>query len=248
MAKGPFIESIKPLIASVYREYLKWKAKDIRGRVRSILRKEGKEHPELLSKSSKGWPSLSSVQNYLADLRKGAAKDDPKGKPWSIGCLVQYDIPPEALPIVLFICERHFRKFKQQLTIREVLWMARLYKIFGIDDPIALKDFASIYASYEWLDWVSGDPPRPTYTRDIDLSIIQYMATRIATATKEDELGEYYTYIATHPFLFRSLQALAKESKEELEGKLRNKDYMLCSKLTEEEAQDERQHKAKKQR
>lgn len=229
---------VENLIKEVYREHSTWKPKDVRMTVRSILRGWVREYPEkypdLPLKLKTGWPGEDSVRNKMTKVKPHITNPAPIDKPWSLGCLAnkEYHIPPEALPKVMLICEKHFREFKWHITIRQVLWMARLYKI--IDDPITLKNFAFMYESHEWLDWVSGNPT-PTYTRDIDLTIIQHMAWRIAT----DKTGEYCADIAKHPFLFRSLQALAKESKEELEEKLKNKDYILCSELTEEEAENE---------
>ena len=236
MAHGPFIEPIKPLIATVYKDNPDGTAKEIYTKVRNILRQRSENDPRLLPKLRRGWPSLSSIQVYLTDLRKetkkGGTKYDRKDEPWSVSCLAQYDIPPEALPRVMFICEDHFRKFKQHLTIRQVLWMVRLHKI--VDDPLALKDFALMYEMNEWLDWVSGNPT-PSVSRNADLALIQYMAGRTTSADRIDELDEIYVYVATHPLLFRSLQAWAREDAEEIKGKL-------------EGDKDERKHKAKRKK
>ncbi len=240
MARGPFIEPIGYLIASIYRNNSKSKVKVIRRLVRSEIRKN-KDYAEFRPYLSREWPSENSIRAYLIKhgfgkgIKKGSAKYDRKDEPWSIGCLAEaeYDIPPEALPKVIFICEDHFRKFKERLTIRQVLWMARLYKI--IDEPIALKEFALMYELHEWFDWVSGNH---TDNRSADLAVIQYMARRTKRITSADKIGElddFYAYIATNPLLFRSLQAWAREDAEEIKKELERK-------------KNERKHKAKKQK
>lgn len=234
MARSFFIKPIEPVIVKVYRDNPQGSAKEIYSDVKKALEEEAINHPELMTKLRRGWPKLNSIQVYLTKLRKdtkkGGAKYDRKDEPWSLSCLAEYDIPPEALPRVMFICEDYFRKFKQHLTIRQVLWMARLYKI--IDDPLALRDFALMYELHEWFDWVSGNH---SDNRSADLVVIQYMAGRTERADIKDELGEFYIYIATHPLLYRSLQAWAKEDAAEIEKKL-------------ERDKNERKHKAKRQK
>jgi len=222
MAKGPLIEPIKPLIASVYRDHPKWKPHEIRMSVRSILREESKEHPELLLKLNKGWPSESSIRDIIKDI-SSKPKLNPKDDHWSLVALSKKDcdIPPEALSKVMFIYEKRLRA-SERFTIREALWIARLHEI--IDDLDVLDCFASAYALREWLDWVLDNPK--SYTRDIDLTLIRYMDGRITAAD-----------IAEHPYLIHPLPTLGGEEEEELEMKLRGKGYSLGISLTEEEAQ-----------
>lgn len=228
MAKGPLIEPIKPLIATVYHDHDTWKPREIRMAVRSILREESKEHPELLLKLSKGWPSENSIRDVIKEIPSGGGqgtrKLDPKDDHWSLIALSKKDcdIPPEALPKVMLIYEKRLRASKR-FTIREVLWIARLHEI--IDDLGVLDCFASAYALREWIDWALDNPK--SYTRDIDLTLRKYMNGEL-TSTEIKE------------FPGRSIHALPTwgwDEEAELERKLRSKGHSLGISLTEAEAQ-----------
>jgi hypothetical protein len=232
MAKGPYLtDRIRHMVAEAYRADPQIKPGRAQEELLQRMKAEG-----LNEIFGPNYPSRSAVSKELKSLRKKDEARPPELKgldqPWSLSCLAkrEYHIPPEAIPVVMFICEDHFRKFKQHLTIRQVLWMARLYKI--IDDPLALENFALMYELSEWFDWISGNP---TDNRSADLAVIQYMAGRTTRADKKDQLGEFYTYIATHPLLFRSLQAWAREDAKEIERKL-------------EEAQNEKRHEKRNQK
>lgn len=89
---------IEALIASIYEKHPKWKAPAVRYEAISVLRKKDRTLP-------KDWPSLSTVQKILAKVRREAGKADPEDRPWSLGSLLEYPIPPEALPAVIKVYE-----------------------------------------------------------------------------------------------------------------------------------------------
>jgi len=128
-------------------------------------------HKELIQQGEKRTPKLSTIEKQISKVRNHPSS--PLDSQWSVGCLGQYDIPPEALPKVMSIYEQRLRELKQRFTIREALWIARLHKI--IDDPTVLWGFASAYALREWLDWVLDNP---IYTRDFDITVIDYLRGR----------------------------------------------------------------------
>jgi hypothetical protein len=134
MAKAPLItDQVQALIAQVYQKHPKWKAPVVLGEVRVILRKS---NPKLPS----GWPSLSTVQKVLAKVRK-APVDNPKDKPFCLGTLVEYPIPPEALPMVMRVwarCngEEDGFSWSSGFSIRDALWVSRLSHLFKEPEDI----------------------------------------------------------------------------------------------------------------
>jgi hypothetical protein len=159
------------------------------------------------------------------------ARNHPKSKldePWSVGCLAKKDIPPEALPKVMFIYEKRLREAEQHFTIREALWIARLHET--IDDLIWLEEFAAAYALRDWIDWVLHNP---VYTRDLDITLIRYIEGKSQAEFK-------------HPRPIHALPTWGWDEEKELEKNLRKKGYTLGIKLTREEVQVERSHTSKK--
>ena len=141
MAKGPLVtDAVESLIAGVYNKHPKWKAREIRNEVSLFLRKD---NPKLPAK----WPSLSSVQKVLAKARKRANELSPEEKPWRLGTLDQYPIPPEAVPSVLKLWKHRLWERKAGFTIREAKWAARLSVLLG--DMVDLSFMASLYANTE---------------------------------------------------------------------------------------------------
>lgn len=174
-------------------------------------------HKELIQLGEDRAPKPSTIEKQISKYRNRPVS--PLDSRWSVGCLGQYDIPPEALPKVMFIYEQRLRELNQRFTIREALWIARLHKI--IDDPFVLEHFASAYALRDWLDWVLD---RPIHTRDFDISLIRYINGQITAADIKE-----FPRRTLHP-----LPTWGQEEDEEIEKKLRNKGYTLGIELTEE--------------
>jgi hypothetical protein len=63
--------------------------------------------------------------------------DDDQDKIWSLVSLPLYPIPPEAIPYVLKVWARAIEK-DNPITIREALWVARLYSIFRANELASL--------------------------------------------------------------------------------------------------------------
>lgn len=160
MARGPLVtDKVEALIAEVYQRHPKWKAPEVRNEVSFLLRKD---NPRLLAE----WPSLSSIQKVLANVRKKKElPPDPQEKPWSLGTLDQHPIPPEAVWLVLklwkhritrqreaqalVVADMKDRKWEEKadFTIREAKWAARLSTL--CKNMTALSFMASLYASTE---------------------------------------------------------------------------------------------------
>jgi len=189
MAKGPIITpQVEALIASIYEEHPKWKAPKVRYEAISVLHRNDRSLPE-------DWPSLSIVQKVLAKVRKEAGKTNPKDAPWSLGSLIEYPIPPEALPAVTKIYKEldPWSPFMEtnygSLTVREALWVARLYKI--IDDPDLFLDWAYQYAVEERYSEIMGKPLNTFELDDFLLNVPQEMVKGSHSSRK---LARYYFY------------------------------------------------------
>lgn len=137
MAKNPLItDKVRRVIAEIYLEHPDCRAKEIRDRVEARLHKQN-------LRSKPGWPGISAVQKELTKIRANLDKRPPEvkelDKPFSLGTLVKYPIPPEALPTVLEAWA-HYRKGTTNFTIREALWFARLSGALSLFEKVGDKD------------------------------------------------------------------------------------------------------------
>lgn len=136
MAKAPYLTpQIKQLIREIYR-----RDRQIRPvRARELLLKKMREQG-LHEIFGSDYPSMSTVSNKLKEFRDKDGSRSPESKgldeAWSLSSLPDYPMPPEALPVVASILEKcvaasgggpHYDYWC--LTIREALWVARLYKV-----------------------------------------------------------------------------------------------------------------------
>jgi len=151
MAHGIILtEDIKNLIAKVYLENRKWPAHKIRAEVIARLHRDEKFQQYV---DDPDWPRLSRIQKELHDLKEADENRSAESKaldlPWSILDIAQHPIPPEILPVALEAWGKALLK-DDPLTIREVLWVARLYYLFkdvGSKHRIVmLTQYAQIYA------------------------------------------------------------------------------------------------------
>ena len=85
------------------------------------------------------WPGLSVVKKRIADLRdkdrSRTAESMGLDEHWSLDSLPEYPIHPEALPLVMRIYEKNLCEAAMSewyLSIREALWVGRLYKILEL--------------------------------------------------------------------------------------------------------------------
>lgn len=72
-------------------------------------------------------PSEETLVKMISHARNNSVGD--QDKLWSLVSLVEYSIPPEAVPYVLKVWARAIEK-DEPITIREALWVARLHSIF----------------------------------------------------------------------------------------------------------------------
>lgn len=154
MPKGPVITpEIETLITSVYRKHPEWKAPRIRNEVESILFEKKLGFP-------RGWPGLSAVQKVLATVRKNIEKPSPEDKPWSMGTLGDFPIPPQAMSAVLNVFKLRLAR-GEPFSIRDAKWVSRFSSAIVpiwkhtamsggcIEDVKMLSWFARLYAGTE---------------------------------------------------------------------------------------------------
>lgn len=161
MARGPIIrEAVEILVASIHDENPEWKAPRVREQAAALLRRHNPDLPP-------GWPGLNSVQKVLAVLRENSMqmKEHPLDRVWSMGVSAQHGIPPDAVPVILRVCELwehseptvHRTGPASRPSIREAQWVSRLrYVIDG--DIEALGRTASVYAKVEGISQRLGHP------------------------------------------------------------------------------------------
>lgn len=184
MAKGTQLtQEVKALITKIYLEHPDYGPKKIREKLLEGMKKTG-----LDKYFEPGWPGEGAVGKLVREIRKRRTElgPDPKDSPWSMVRLADYDIPPEALHVVLKAWAKALTE-DNPLTIREALWVARLYHLFKegkeweqlkknnpfIDDKIRALDFsifinrARIYAKDERTLELMERPVMPFTERSI---------------------------------------------------------------------------------
>jgi len=177
MAGGPKItEQIQQLIIDTYLEHPEWVAKEVQEWVNNEVRRK---------KLAVKGPGLSAVQKKLAEYRSNFSKHVSLKMfraPWSLGSLVQNDMSPEAIQIVLLVQKERRLRDEGPLTITEAKWVARLSRIF---DPIFKTDelqsminrdkleYLSIWASwYATRELASKVGNIPLDTSDFDFAMV----------------------------------------------------------------------------
>ena len=144
MAKGLLLKGdVAVLIAMVCQAHEKWTAKTVKYEVERIIQEEvaaGKRPP-----TSPGWPGISAVQKVITALNKIKAQSpvNPVDKLWSVAALRQHEVTPEALLIVMKAWARGLQR-GSYLTIREAIWISRIYAIFPY-----LPDFNKVTHYYD---------------------------------------------------------------------------------------------------
>ncbi len=91
-------------------------------------------------------PEIEVLERMISKYRNEIT-DAPEDKPWNLLTLSDYDISADALPVVFELWAHALREWKRPLTIREIKWAARLYRIQ--DDLSELLMLSTQYAAYE---------------------------------------------------------------------------------------------------
>jgi len=162
MAKGAHLtEEVINLIAQIHFENIDWGPTKIHAKLLKKLKERG-----LHKIFGSAWPGVSVVALQLKTIRgkeNSRAGVDLEDSPWSVSALAlaDYDIPPEALPVVMNAWAKAIVD-NEPLTIRQVKWIARLHHIYKGDTDISLEWLtvkASDYASQEKAIKLTGAYP-----------------------------------------------------------------------------------------
>lgn len=86
-------------------------------------------------------PSIENIKRKISAAHH--AQDDPLRQAWTLSSLAENPIPSEALPAVMEASKER-RAADDVLTIREALWMSRLYS--AVEPKDLLFDWAFFYA------------------------------------------------------------------------------------------------------
>ncbi len=96
---------------------------------------------------AKGWhsPTVETMEKLISKIRNDR---DSQDRPWSVAALADYEIPPEALPVVMNAWSKALGQ-ETPLTIRQVKWIARLYYFLRNKSTDSLIEQALEYARRE---------------------------------------------------------------------------------------------------
>lgn len=192
MAKNPLITNeVRQVITETYLKHSDWIAKEIRDGVEARLHEQN-------PRSKRGWPGLSSIQKELSKIRMLENQRPTELKEldnrWSIGTLKNFPIPAGALSKVLGVKWLR-RDGAVPLTIREAMWIGRLYCL-----PMETKDISFLSAQYALRERVSELTGKPVDTFEIDDLVLQ------------NPLGAYlFTSFDVIPYEQKATQALVAE-------------------------------------
>jgi hypothetical protein len=121
MARPTVDKKIQLDIVKLHSNHPKWKAPRIR--------------KELLVTFKENTPSKSYIRNKLKNIRDNEAKGNVLNQPWSLGSVTAYPVPYDILPWLNWLA-KNMRENKGILTIRDSLWIARLFVLPSEDkDP-----------------------------------------------------------------------------------------------------------------
>lgn len=150
---------IKPIVKGVIKSYV------------SRIENRGKTNRQLAVELRKiifeEYQEIPPQESTLTDRLVPEARKsiDPKDRPWSILDIAKHSIPPETLPVVIKAWTRGLLR-DEPLTIREVLWMSRLYYVLegkaaeinmSLDELLA--DTAHTLATHEMVHEITGEQP-----------------------------------------------------------------------------------------
>jgi hypothetical protein len=189
----------------------------------------------LVGKGEKQVPQRSTIEKKISRYRSPG--DSDLGKRWFLSSMAKYPIPSEALPTVM---DAHAKRLGEDswLTIGEALWIGRLYPI--IEPKELVLDWAFFYAFNEQIEEETGVTPWP----DLDSELIEdvYYARR---AMRDIELWGIAEKYGASPEKLKELN-LPPEEVEAILSMREEQDKLF--KELEQEARNERKHKAKRQK
>lgn len=151
-------------------------------------------------------PSHDNLVKMISNARN---HDSPLDKQWSLSCLSKKDyyIPSEAKPTVVAAYRKRLAE-KEILTIREALWMGRLYGIVESKDSV--YDWAFLYAISEMISEANGSPFN---SKKLDLEMIKNPDYASETQ-KEIAIWKIAQKYGADPVKLKNLNLSIEESEE----------------------------------
>ena len=180
---------------------------DIKSAVFKLLwdddRLTGKELKALVEKELSGVNlTIRTYQNLKSDTmpRIEAERARNLDIPWHLGTLVEHDLPPDAVSLVLAIQAMRRHNGKKPLTIRQAHWVSRLSDLFRLKSPP--KVLSSLEVLGAWAErYASREFSSKITETDIDTSDL-------------DQLLKYSEAYAVYPFFFMWLENKADFSED----------------------------------
>ena len=201
MSKGP---RIKPIV----RRTIVGEARDARNKNKP-RRQLMVELQTIIERMGEIVPSEETLEKLISWARNHPKS--PLDEQFSLASLAEYHIPPEAVPVIVWVYRKRLREEETHFTIRQALWIARLHTFFNPATDV--DDWAFVYALREELCEILGEP---FFTRDLDMKM---MNRGKGQTTLGRNLYRYYPLPPPSPFPFGE--------QDEWEQRLREKGYRV---------------------
>lgn len=165
------VKGTRELVTDIFSEHPDWNASQIYTRYK------------ILVGDTKKIVTLNSIQKYLEHLKPKLQeiKDSGLENPWQLGILVdhpEYHFDAEAIGAIYAVQlwardgrpdpSDPFKEPVKPLTIRQALWIARLYALWPLEKRIKSKEimshapilysYAKMYSQYEVTSFLRGIP------------------------------------------------------------------------------------------
>lgn len=144
MPKGPKI-----------KQWVKWYIRTEALRNHAEPRDSAAQRIEAYLDGKEPVPSRETINKIISSTRNS---NDPEDSPWSMSALADYDIPAEAVPVVMKAWTKALKDDKP-LTIRQARWIGRLYYLLKDKGTNFLIDRALEYANREKAIKLTGEYP-----------------------------------------------------------------------------------------
>lgn len=101
-------------------------------------------------------PKLRTFQEVIRDAKKKLLKAQTVDDEWSMGSLIQEDLPPDSIPQVVLVW-RYAVNCNERFTVTQARWVSRLRHVWK--DISDLWYYSRWYAEIERVHWLSGKQP-----------------------------------------------------------------------------------------
>jgi hypothetical protein len=132
MSKGLPVKQnkmIRAKIAGVLERNPDYTPKQVQREIRLELKSLKEKNPDMYIPDN--WPGIGAIRNLMKDMRPKLELMNEQGldEPWSLGCLIEHDLPAEVIPLLLDIQKEIYSDQLKTLTIREAFWISKLHNV-----------------------------------------------------------------------------------------------------------------------